>query len=132
MTDLSEIRTEDLLDELGDRITRRMDVDNIESHGHSIFCVSTAAQKQTPTDCGLYVVNKEHTREMVYLVLSVGPGTVSSPIVDVEENDIVVAGRGSGHDVQIQGDEYVLLPHKDILGIVKPDSIDLDNYTQES
>lgn len=128
MPNLEDISTPDLMEELKERITDNMAVEDIEPHGDRIFCKPMKEKETSQTDSGLYLVKDDTTREMVFVALSVGPGTVNSPIIDVEEGDILVAGRGSGHDVKVEGDTYVLLPHKDVLGIVKPESIDLDRY----
>ena len=63
---------------------------------------------------------KEKPLEATVIALGTGKTTEEGKILpfEVKEGDTVLIGKYAGQDIKIDGEEYIMLPEKDILAIL--------------
>jgi chaperonin GroES len=78
--------------------------------------------KEEKTAGGLVLPDTAQEKPQTGEVLSVGPGKVldngSRQTVDVQVGDKVLFAKYSGTEVKLDGETYLLIAEKDILGVV--------------
>ena len=79
--------------------------------------------KEEKTAGGLVLPDNAQEKPQTGEVLAVGPGRIldngSRTTVDVKPNDKVLFAKYSGTEVKLDGETYLLIAEKDILGIVE-------------
>lgn len=79
--------------------------------------------KEEKTAGGLVLPDTAQEKPQTGEVLSVGPGKVldngSRTTVDVKTGDKVLFAKYSGTEVKLDGETYLLIAEKDILGVVE-------------
>lgn len=79
--------------------------------------------KEEKTAGGLLLPDTAQEKPQTGEVLSVGPGRIldngSRTTVDVKAGDKVLFAKYSGTEVKLDGETYLLIAEKDILGIVE-------------
>lgn len=79
-------------------------------------------EPETQTASGLYLPESSKERPMTGKVVAVGPGktldngTVAKPAV--KKGDTVVFGKYAGTEVEIKGDEHMIMRESELLGIM--------------
>lgn len=78
--------------------------------------------KEEKTAGGLYLPDNAQEKPQTGEILAVGPGKVldngSRQTVDVAVGDRVLFAKYSGTEVKLDGETYLLLAEKDILGVI--------------
>ncbi len=78
--------------------------------------------KEEKTAGGLVLPDTAQEKPQTGEVLSVGPGKVldngSRTTVDVKVGDKILFAKYSGTEVKLEGETYLLIAEKDILGVV--------------
>lgn len=78
--------------------------------------------KEEKTAGGLVLPDTAQEKPQTGEVIAVGPGRVldngSRQAVDVQTGDKVLFAKYSGTEVKLEGESYLLLAEKDILGVV--------------
>ena len=79
--------------------------------------------KEEKTAGGLVLPDNAQEKPQTGEVIAVGPGRIldngSRTTVDVKPNDKVLFAKYSGTEVKLDGETYLLIAEKDILGIVE-------------
>ncbi|MFG0304714.1 MAG: co-chaperone GroES [Phycisphaerales bacterium JB040] len=80
-------------------------------------------QKESMTDSGLYLPEASKEKPIQGKVVAVGPG---KPLdnggvakLSVKKGDTVVYSKYAGTEVEIKGDEHLILRESELLGIVE-------------
>jgi chaperonin GroES len=79
-------------------------------------------ERESVTESGLYLPESSKERPMTGKVVAVGPGrtldngTVAKP--QVKKGDTVVFGKYAGTEVEIKGDEHMIMRESELLGIL--------------
>ena len=83
--------------------------------------VQTLEAEQT-TASGLVIPDTAKEKPQEGKVLAVGPGRVDDSgnriPVDVQEGDVVIFSKYGGTEVKYNGEEYLVLPARDVLAVV--------------
>ena len=66
---------------------------------------------------GLYIPDTAKEKPLAGKVVAVGPGTKDIKM-EVKEGDVVLYGKYSGQEIQIDGEEYLIMRQADILAII--------------
>ena len=78
--------------------------------------------KEEKTAGGLVLPDTAQEKPQTGEVVAVGPGRIldngSRQAVDVKDGDKVLFAKYSGTEVKLEGETYLLLAEKDILGVV--------------
>jgi len=78
------------------------------------------------TSGGIHVPEVAQAKTQTGLVVAVGEGKLrndgSLSVPKVAAGDVVVFGKYSGTDVELDGEEFLMLKEGDLLGIVEKDS----------
>lgn len=78
--------------------------------------------KEEKTAGGLYLPDNAQEKPQTGEILAVGPGKIldngSRQTVDVAVGDRVLFAKYSGTEVKLDGETYLLLAEKDILGVI--------------
>ena len=94
---------------------------NIQPLGDRI--VVKVREQVEKTRAGIYVPDTAKDRPQEAEVLAVGPGARNSKgeriPMDVQVGDVVIFSKYGGAEVKNEGEEYMILSERDILGIVK-------------
>lgn len=69
------------------------------------------------TDTGLFIPDTAREKPTKGIVVAVGAGTKDVEM-HVKEGDVVIYGKYAGTTVEIEGAEYVMIKHNDILAII--------------
>lgn len=81
-----------------------------------------AAAKEEKTASGILLPDSAQEKPQRGTVLAVGPGkrldSGKLAEIDVNTGDVVLYGKYSGTEVQVDGKDYVILRADDILGVV--------------
>ncbi len=81
-----------------------------------------AAQAEEKTKGGLYIPDTGKEKPMYGEVVAVGPGKVSDAgqvvTMQVKAGDKVLYGKYSGTEVQVEGDDYLIMRESDIFAII--------------
>ena len=77
---------------------------------------------EPPTASGLVIPDTAKEKPQEGKVLAVGPGRVDDSgnriPVDVQEGDVVIFSKYGGTEVKYNGEEYLVLPARDVLAVV--------------
>jgi chaperonin GroES len=75
------------------------------------------------TDSGIFLPESAKEKPMKGTIAAVGPGKLnddgSRTTLSVKKGDSVVYGKYSGTEVEIDGDEHMIMHESDILGILE-------------
>lgn len=87
-----------------------------------IVVVPEAVKKES--DGGIIIPDAAQERPVRGTVVHVGPGKTNDdgsikPMNGVKEGDLVVYGLYSGTEVEVDGAVFVVMYHRDVLGIVR-------------
>ncbi|NTV03179.1 MAG: co-chaperone GroES, partial [Chlorobiaceae bacterium] len=81
-----------------------------------------AAQAEEKTKGGLYIPDTGKEKPMYGEVVAVGPGKVSDAgqvvTMQVKAGDKVLYGKYSGTEVQVEGEDYLIMRESDIFAIL--------------
>lgn len=81
------------------------------------------AEQESKTASGIYLPESSKERPVRGTVIAVGPGKrlKNGNIVQpsVKKGDIVVYGKYAGSEIEIKGEQHLILSEKEILGIVE-------------
>ncbi|NTU94297.1 MAG: co-chaperone GroES [Chlorobiaceae bacterium] len=81
-----------------------------------------AAQAEEKTKGGLYIPDTGKEKPQYGEVVAVGPGKVSDAgqvvAMQVKTGDKVLYGKYSGTEVQVEGDDYLIMRESDIFAIL--------------
>ena len=84
--------------------------------------VQPLAAEQT-TASGLVIPDTAKEKPQEGTVLAVGPGRVDDKgnriPVDVNEGDLVIFSKYGGTEVKYNGEEYLVLPARDVLAVIE-------------
>ena len=76
----------------------------------------------TTTSSGLYLPESSKEKPIHGTVVAVGPGKIldngTRADMSVSEGDIVVYGKYAGTEVEVNGDEHLILRESELLGIM--------------
>ena len=75
-------------------------------------------EAEEKTDSGIILTGNAKERPKMAEVIAVGPGT-DEVKMEVKEKDIVIFSQYAGTDVKYEGEEYTILPQRDILATVE-------------
>lgn len=70
-------------------------------------------EAENKTASGIYIPDSAKEKPSTATVIAVG-----SQVNDVKENDTVVFGKYSGTELNLEGNDYLILDSKDILGVM--------------
>lgn len=93
---------------------------NIRPLGERIF-VKRIEQVKTSVG-GILLIQDTSDKPMEGVVVAVGPGNYENGervSLHIREGDRVVFGKWSGDDVEIDGEEFVILTEDNIIGVLK-------------
>ena len=94
---------------------------NIQPLGDRI--VVKVREQVAKTKSGIYVPDTAKDRPQEADVLAVGPGARNEKgeriPMEVQVGDVVVFSKYGGTEIKIEGEEYMILSERDLLGIVK-------------
>ena len=94
---------------------------NIQPLGDRI--VVKVREQVEKTKSGIYVPDTAKDRPQEADVLAVGPGARNDKgeriPMDVKVGDVVVFSKYGGTEIKIEGEEYMILSERDLLGIVR-------------
>lgn len=75
------------------------------------------------TEGGLYLPETAEEKPQQAKVIAVGAGKVSDKgkllVPVVKKGNTIIFGKYSGHEVKIEGEEYIIMPESDILAILE-------------
>ena len=79
-------------------------------------------ESQSQTSSGLYIPTSAQEKPQQATVVEVGPGKRTTdgehqPMA-VKKDDTVLFGKYSGHELKLEGEDYIILKETDILAIV--------------
>lgn len=80
-------------------------------------------KEDAKTKGGLFLPETAEDKPQRAKVIAAGPGKVSDkgkllPLT-LKKGQTVIFGKYSGHEVKIEGEEYIIMPESDILAIVE-------------
>jgi chaperonin GroES len=80
-------------------------------------------EAQEKTAGGIFLPDTAKEKPQIGKVVWLGPGKVQedgkrTPL-SVKKNDEVVYGKYMGHDIEIDGEKYVIVKESDLLGVVE-------------
>lgn len=75
------------------------------------------AQAEEVTAGGIYIPDTAKEKPQRGTVVAVGPGKTDEPTT-VKEGDVVLYGKYSGTELQVEGKDYLMMRESDILAIV--------------
>ena len=79
-------------------------------------------ESQSQTSSGLYIPSSAQEKPQQATVVEVGPGKRSKDgehqAMAVKKDDTVLFGKYSGHELTLEGEDYIILKETDILAIV--------------
>lgn len=81
------------------------------------------AERETKTSSGLYLPESSKERPMTGKVIAVGPGkkltngTLVKPTV--KRGDTVVFGKYAGAEVEIKGEDHLIMRETELLGVLQ-------------
>ena len=78
-------------------------------------------EAETQTASGLYIPDTAKEKPMRGTVLAVGPGKTENGThvaMTVSEGDVVLYGKYAGTELQLDGEDVLVMRESDILGIV--------------
>ncbi len=72
---------------------------------------------ETQTASGLYIPDTAKEKPQQGTVVAVGPGKKDESM-EVKTGDVVIYGKYAGTEVNLDGEEYIIMREDDILGII--------------
>lgn len=93
---------------------------SIKPLGDRVVVKPEAAEEKTSS--GLYIPDTAKEKPQRGTVISVGPGRVENGTkieMSVAEGDTVLYGKYAGTEINIEGEDYLIVRESDILGIVQ-------------
>ena len=75
------------------------------------------AQAEEMTAGGIYIPDTAKEKPQRGTVVAVGPGKKDEPTT-VKEGDVVLYGKYSGTELQVDGKDYLMMRESDILAII--------------
>ncbi len=75
------------------------------------------ADAEEKTASGIIIPDTAKEKPQRGVIVAVGPGKVDEPMT-VKEGDTVLYGKYSGTDINLDGEELLIMRESDILGIV--------------
>ena len=75
-------------------------------------------EAEEKTKSGIILTSSAQEKPQEAVVVAVGPGTEEVKM-EVKVKDKVIYSKYAGTEVKIDGDEYIIVRHQDILAIVK-------------
>lgn len=79
-------------------------------------------KEEEVTKGGIILSSNSKSNFQVATVVAVGPGDVSNgirTIMEVREKDTVFIEKGTGIEIEYEGNAYVVVKQKDILAVIK-------------
>jgi chaperonin GroES len=80
-------------------------------------------EPEEKTESGIYLPESAQEKPMTGTVLAVGPGKLnddgSRSAPSVKEKDVVLYGKFAGTEIELDGEDYVILRENEILGVVE-------------
>ena len=79
-------------------------------------------EAQNQTSSGLYIPSSAQEKPQQATVVEVGPGKLSKdgnhqPMA-VNKGDTILFGKYSGHELKLEGEDFIILKETDILAVV--------------
>ena len=74
-------------------------------------------EAETKTASGLFIPDNAKEKPQEGKVLAVGPGKKDEPM-EVKVGDIVVFGKYSGTELNVDGDKYIIMSQNEVLAIL--------------
>jgi chaperonin GroES len=83
-------------------------------------------EAEAKTASGIIIPDTAKEKPQEGEVISVGPGgrdeTGARIPIDLKAGDRVLFGKWSGTEVKIDGDEYLIMPESDVMGVIDKDA----------
>ena len=80
-------------------------------------------EAETKTKSGILLPDSAKEKPTRGKVISVGPGKLDDKghtmKLDVKVNDIIIYGKWSGTDIEVDGQKFVILKESEIFGIIE-------------
>ena len=76
-----------------------------------------AAEAEEKTKSGIIIPDTAKEKPQRGVVMSVGPGKKDEPTT-VKEGDVVLYGKYSGTEINIDNEDYIIMRESDILAII--------------
>lgn len=80
-------------------------------------------EPEEKTASGIYLPESAKEKPMTGVVLAVGPGRLDDEgkrtPVSVKKGDVVLYGKYSGTEVEIDGEQHVILKESELLGVIE-------------
>lgn len=93
---------------------------NLKPLGDRVVVKAAEAEEQTAS--GLYIPDAAKEKPQKGTVIAVGAGRYEDGAripLDVVEGDTVIYSKYGGTEIKLDGEEYMILTERDILGIVQ-------------
>jgi chaperonin GroES len=84
--------------------------------------VVKAEEAEETTSSGLYIPDTAKEKPQRGTIIAVGPGRVENGTkidMSVGEGDTVLYGKYSGTEINIDGEDYLIMRESDILGVIE-------------
>ena len=88
---------------------------NIKPLADRVIVKADAAEEMTKS--GLYIPDTAKEKPQKGTVMAVGPGKKDEP-TSVKEGDIVLYGKYAGTEINVDGEELLIMRESDILAII--------------
>ena len=75
-------------------------------------------EAEEKTKSGIVLPSQAKEQPQMAEVIAVGPGT-DEVKMEVKEKDVVIFSKYAGTEIKYEGEDYTILPQKDILAIVQ-------------
>ena len=72
---------------------------------------------ETQTASGLYIPDTAKEKPQQGVIVAVGPGKKDEPM-EVKVGDLVIYGKYAGTEVAVEGKDYLIMKHSDILAVL--------------
>jgi len=80
-------------------------------------------EPEEKTESGIYLPESAQERPMTGTVVAVGPGKLSDDgsrtEPAVKEKDVVLYGKYAGTEIELDGEDYVILRESELLGVME-------------
>lgn len=88
---------------------------NIKPLADRVLIEPQAAEQKTKS--GIYIPDTAQEKPQRGIVVAVGSGTKDEKM-EVKEGDVVLYGKYSGTELNIEGNDYLIMRQSDILAII--------------
>ncbi|MBR7028218.1 MAG: co-chaperone GroES [Bacteroidaceae bacterium] len=89
---------------------------NIQPLADRVLIKPAPAEEKTVG--GIIIPDTAKEKPLQGTVLAVGKGTKDEEMV-LKENDLVLYGKYSGTEVELEGDKYLIMRQSDVLAVIK-------------